>query len=129
MTDQHWAEQIKWNTDGLIAVIAQEAQTHTVLMLAWMNQDALTETLNTGYATYWSRSRNRLWRKGESSGHQQKVSDIRLDCDGDALLLTVEQIGGIACHTGRKSCFYKQYQVGVWQSIEPILKTTQQIYG
>ncbi len=129
MTDQHWAEQIKWNTDGLIAVIAQEAQTHTVLMLAWMNQDALTETLNTGYATYWSRSRNRLWRKGESSGHQQKVSDIRLDCDGDALLLTVEQIGGIACHTGRKSCFYKQYQAGVWQSIEPILKTTQQIYG
>lgn len=122
-----WLDEIRWNSEGLVPVIVQE--NGTVLMLAWMNRAALQATSTTGEAVYWSRSRNKLWHKGELSGHTQRVLDLRLDCDNDVLLLTVEQHGGIACHTGRRSCFYQQLHDGRWQTVEPVLKDPAQMYG
>jgi phosphoribosyl-AMP cyclohydrolase len=123
-----WLDAIKWDRDGLVPVIAQEAGTGKVLMVAWMNRDALAETARTRKAVYWSRSRQKLWRKGEESGHEQIVRDIRLDCDNDVVLLTVEQQGGIACHTGRHSCFFQQLQGERWVAVEPVLKPESEIY-
>lgn len=123
-----WLDAIKWNADGLVPVITQDAGSGRVLMLAWMNREALALTAGEGHAVYWSRSRNKLWRKGESSGHRQRVLDLRLDCDGDTLLLSVEQAGGIACHTGRESCFYRQLQDGRWAAVEPVLRDPDEIY-
>ena len=125
----NWLDTIKWDRDGLVPVIAQEAGSAKVLMVAWMNRDALAETARTGMAVYWSRSRQRLWHKGEESGHEQTVRDIRLDCDNDVLLLTVEQKGGIACHTGRQHCFFQQLQGDQWVTVEPVLKPASEIYG
>jgi phosphoribosyl-AMP cyclohydrolase len=124
-----WLEAVKWNADGLVPAIAQEANTGKVLTLAWMNRAALAATAAEGRAVYWSRSRQQLWRKGEESGHVQAVRDIRLDCDNDAVLLLVEQRGGIACHTGRERCFYQSLQGGRWVEVEPVLKPAQEIYG
>ena len=123
-------ESIKWNNEGLIPVITQDAKNKKVLMLAWMNRDALKESLSTGTVVYWSRSRKRLWKKGETSGHTQKIHEIRLDCDGDTLLLLIEQHGGIACHTGRASCFFrKATQEKTWLITEKILKDPKDIYS
>ena len=124
-----WLDAIKWDQDGLVPAIAQEAGTGAVLMVAWMDRAALAETAQSGKAVYWSRSRKKLWRKGEESGHVQAVKDIRLDCDNDAVLLIVEQMGGIACHTGRERCFYQQLQDGRWVTVEPVIKSEQEIYG
>jgi len=123
-----WLDEIKWTADGLVAVIAQESGTGKVLMLAWMNREALALTVEKQVAVYWSRSRGKLWHKGEESGHVQTVKDIRLDCDNDVVLLEVEQKGGIACHTGRHNCFYKQYQDGKWVAVEPVLQDPNEIY-
>jgi len=123
-----WLDEVKWTADGLVPAIAQDAASGRLLMLAWMNRDALAETAATGYAVYYSRSRDRLWRKGEESGHRQKVSELRLDCDNDVVLLQVEQVGGIACHTGRASCFYKRLVDGHWEAVEPVLKNPAEIY-
>jgi phosphoribosyl-AMP cyclohydrolase len=123
-----WLDRVKWNDDGLVPVIAQEAGTGRILMFAWMNRDALDQTVKGGEAVYWSRSRGRLWRKGEESGHVQKLKQLRLDCDEDALLIEVEQVGGIACHTGRKSCFFQKLEDGHWVSVEPVLKDPGEIY-
>lgn len=127
MTEQ-WLDDIKWTADGLVPVIAQEQGSGRVLMFAWANREALRLTAETGHAVYWSRSRGKLWHKGEESGHQQVVSDIRLDCDNDVVLLTVEQRGGIACHTGRHSCFYQRLENGRWVAAEPVLKDPSRIY-
>lgn len=122
-------ESVTFNEAGLIPAIAQDAQTGQVLMVAWMNEAALLETVATGRAVYFSRSRQRLWRKGEESGHVQQVKEIRLDCDGDVLLLSVVQMGGIACHTGRQHCFYRRLNAdGEWQECEPVLKSPEDIY-
>lgn len=123
-----WLDSLRWNEDGLIPVITQDAETGKVLMFAWMNREALLQTVETGRAVYWSRSRNALWPKGEQSGHSQVVNDIRVDCDYDALLLRVEQIKGIACHTGRASCFFQQLQDRQWVATEPVLKDPRLIY-
>ncbi len=126
-----WIDDIRWDAAGLVPAIAQEAGSGDVLMMAWMNREALQRTVELGEAVYWSRSRGRLWHKGEESGHVQKVEAIRLDCDGDVLLLRVRQLGfepGIACHTGRHSCFYRELQDQRWQSVEPVLKDPQSIY-
>ena len=123
-----WLAQVVWNGDGLVPAIAQDAATQRVLMVAWMNREALAETAATGRAVYWSRSRGRLWRKGEESGHQQRVLELRLDCDGDVVLLQVEQAGGIACHTGREACFYSRLVDGRWQPVDPVLKDPELIY-
>ena len=127
MTD--WLDQVQWAPDGLVAAIAQEARTGLVLTLAWMNREALARTAETGEAHYWSRSRRRLWRKGEASGHVQKVRSIRLDCDNDAILLEVEQTGGIACHTGRERCFFQRLEGDRWVIVEPVIKDPKAIYG
>jgi phosphoribosyl-AMP cyclohydrolase len=127
MSDQ-WLEDIKWSDDGLVPVIAQDHATGKLLMMAWMNRESLKLSVQEGRAIYWSRSRNKLWRKGEESGHVQRIKDIRLDCDNDVILLSVEQIGGIACHTGRERCFYKQLQGDRWVEVEPVIKDPQQIY-
>ncbi|HKQ30533.1 MAG TPA: phosphoribosyl-AMP cyclohydrolase [Burkholderiales bacterium] len=124
----NWLDAVQWNADGLVPAIAQEANTGKVLTLAWMNREALAATAKEGRAVYWSRSRAKLWRKGEESGHVQKVRDIRLDCDNDAILLLVEQAGGIACHTGHERCFYKSLQNERWVAVEPVLKAVQDIY-
>ena len=124
-----WLEQVKWADDGLVAAIAQDAASGKVLTLAWMNREALARTADTGFAHYWSRSRRKLWRKGETSGHVQKVREIRLDCDQDAVLLVVEQVGGIACHTGRHSCFFLRLDGKKWVESEPVLKDPKEIYG
>lgn len=124
-----WFDAINWSTDGLVPAIAQDAASGKVLMLAWMDRDALAQTAATGEAHYWSRSRGRLWRKGESSGHVQKVRELRLDCDGDTVLLVVEQVGGISCHTGREHCFFQRLEHGRWVSVEPVLKDPQAIYA
>jgi phosphoribosyl-AMP cyclohydrolase len=124
-----WLDEVKWSDDGLVPAIAQEAQTGTVLTLAWMNREALASTHATGVAHYWSRSRGRLWQKGERSGHVQRVREIRLDCDNDAVLLLVEQQGGIACHTGRHRCFFQRLEDGAWRVVEPVLKDPKAIYG
>lgn len=121
-------DSIKFNADGLVPAIAQDADTGEVLMMAWMNAEALEATVSEQRAVYWSRSRGQLWRKGESSGHTQVLKDIRLDCDSDTVLLKVEQLGGIACHTGRKNCFFKQWNNGAWQDVEPVLKQPDEIY-
>ncbi|GMR19690.1 MAG: phosphoribosyl-AMP cyclohydrolase [Gammaproteobacteria bacterium] len=123
-----WLDDVKWMADGLAPAIAQEAGSGQVLMMAWMNRESLQLTAATGKAVYWSRSRRKLWRKGEESGHEQVVRDIRLDCDNDVILLTVEQKGGIACHTGRHHCFYRQWQGGRWVDVEPVLKDAKDIY-
>ncbi len=126
---QNWLDEIKWTADGLVPVIAQESGSGKVLMLAWMNREALSLSVQEGRAIYWSRSRNKLWRKGEESGHIQVLKDIRLDCDNDVILLEVEQRGGIACHTGRHNCFYKQLQGEQWIAVEPVLKDPDEIYS
>jgi len=123
-----WIDEVKWNPEGLAPVIAQEAGTGKVLMLAWMSRESLQRTAASGEAVYWSRSRNRLWHKGEESGHVQRVSDIRLDCDNDVLLLQVEQVGGIACHTGRHNCFFQRLVDGKWQTEGPVIKDPAEIY-
>ncbi len=123
-------ESVVFNETGLVPAIAQDEKTGQVLMVAWMNEDALRETVATGRAVYFSRSRQRLWRKGEESGHVQHVKELRLDCDGDVLLLRVEQVGGIACHTGRQHCFYRKLDdSGEWLDCEPVLKSPDKIYG
>jgi phosphoribosyl-AMP cyclohydrolase len=124
-----WLDQVKWAPDGLVAAIAQDAASGKVLTLAWMNRDALARTVATGEAHYWSRSRGRLWRKGEASGHVQRVREIRLDCDDDAILLQVEQAGGIACHTGHERCFFQRLEGGDWIAVEPVIKDPKAIYG
>jgi phosphoribosyl-AMP cyclohydrolase len=124
-----WLDEVRWNGDGLVAAIAQDAVTHKVLMLAWMNREALARTADSGEAHYFSRSRRKPWRKGESSGHVQRVREIRLDCDGDVILLVVEQVGGIACHTGRERCFFRRLDGGAWHDVEPVLKDPKAIYG
>ncbi|MCL4315989.1 MAG: phosphoribosyl-AMP cyclohydrolase [Gammaproteobacteria bacterium] len=126
---QDWLSQVKWDEQGLAPVIAQETHSGKVLTLAWMNRAALQQTQETGRAIYWSRSRNRLWQKGEQSGHVQIVREIRLDCDGDAILLLVEQQGGIACHTGRERCFFHKLEDGEWRAVEPVLKDPGLIYN
>ena len=123
-----WLHTVKWDADGLVPAVAQEATTGKVLMLAWMNREALAATMKEGRAVYWSRSRAKLWRKGEESGHVQIVKDLRLDCDNDAILLTVEQQGGIACHTGRERCFHQRLDQERWTSVEPVLRNEQEIY-
>ena len=128
MTDS-WLDAIKWDDDGLVPAIAQEQGSGKLLMVAWMNRATLAATVKEGRAVYWSRSRNKLWRKGEESGHVQIVKDIRLDCDNDVVLLTVEQQGGIACHTGRHNCFFQQLQDGRRVTVEPVLKSAAEIYG
>ena len=125
---ENWLDAIKWDKDGLVPAIAQEAASGDVLMFAWMNREALALTVQEGRAVYWSRSRNKLWRKGEESGHVQRVLDIRLDCDKDVLLLKIEQVGGIACHTGRRSCFFHRLEGQQWQAVEPVLKDPDTIY-
>ena len=124
-----WLDEVQWTADGLVPVIAQEKGSQQVLMFAWMNREALRLTAETGRAVYWSRSRNRLWRKGEESGHIQKVYEIRLDCDEDVILLTVEQVGGIACHTGRHHCFFRKLVNGNWETDQPVLKKPEEIYS
>jgi phosphoribosyl-AMP cyclohydrolase len=121
-------DEVPWNGDGLIAAVAQDAKSGRVLTVAWMNREALKETSERGEAVYWSRSRRKLWRKGEESGHVQKVREVRLDCDADAILLKVEQVGGIACHTGRESCFFRKLENGRWVTIDPVLKDPSVIY-
>lgn len=123
-----WLDEVPWNGDGLIAVVAQEEKTNRVLTVAWMNREALKETAETKQAVYWSRSRKKLWRKGEESGHVQKVREVRIDCDSDAILLKVEQVGGIACHTGRESCFFRKLENGKWMTVDPVLKDPKLIY-
>ncbi len=123
-----WLDQVKWAQDGLVPVVTQEAGSGRVLTVAWMNREALATTARTGEAHYWSRSRRRLWRKGEESGHVQKVKSIRLDCDEDVILLEVEQAGGIACHTGRHSCFFRKLDGGDWVATDPVLKNPGEIY-
>lgn len=120
--------EIAWNSDGLVPAIAQDANSRDVLMMAWMNREALSETVATSQAVYWSRSRQQLWRKGEQSGHQQAVQEIRLDCDNDVIILLVQQAGGIACHTGRRSCFYRRLENSQWISVDPVLKDPDEIY-
>ena len=123
-----WLNKVKWDAQGLVPVIAQEQGSNTVLMFAWMNRTALARTVELGEAVYWSRSRKKLWHKGEESGHFQRVHSIRLDCDEDVILLEIEQAGGIACHTGRQRCFYQQLQGEAWVITDPIVKATDEIY-
>lgn len=128
-----WLDAVKWDAQGLVPAIAQDAASGEILMVAWMNREALEETANTLHGVYWSRSRNKLWRKGEESGHVQNVSEIRLDCDNDVVLLKIEQVGGIACHTGRRSCFFQKLDLddqggGHWVTTAPVLKNPAEIY-
>ena len=127
MTDS-WLNKVNWSKDGLVPVVTQDAATGRVLMLAWMNRASLAETAKSGEAVYWSRSRRKLWRKGEESGHVQKVREIRLDCDEDALLIRVDQVGGIACHTGREACFFQKLEDGTWIEADLVLKDPKEIY-
>ena len=125
----NWLDDVQFGADGLVTVIAQDALSARVLMVAWANREALAETAESGRAVYWSRSRKRLWRKGEESGHDQRIAEIRLDCDGDVVLYAVEQTGGIACHTGRQSCFFRRLDGERWQIVEPVLKDPESMYG
>ena len=124
-----WLDEVKWDSSGLVPAIAQDAKTGRLLMQAWMNRAALAATVAEGRAVYWSRSRGKLWRKGEESGHVQQLREIRLDCDNDVVLLLVEQIGGIACHTGHERCFYRRLEGNRWIEVEPVIKSEQDIYG
>ena len=124
-----WYNQVRWDADGLAAAVAQDATSGRVLTVAWMNREALKETVRRGEAVYWSRSRRHMWHKGEQSGHVQKVVELRLDCDADAILLRVEQVGDIACHTGRESCFFRKFDNGRWVSTDPVKKDPSLIYG
>jgi phosphoribosyl-AMP cyclohydrolase len=124
-----WLNMVKWTDEGLVPAIAQDAQDGTILMVAWMNREALDMTAREGRAVYWSRSRGKLWRKGEESGHEQLVSEIRLDCDNDVVMLQVQQRGGIACHTGRRSCFFQRLEGDRWVTVEPVLKDPDAIYS
>jgi phosphoribosyl-AMP cyclohydrolase len=126
---EDWLDAVKWNERGLVPAIAQERDSGKILMMAWMNRESLALTRETGHAVYWSRSRGKLWHKGEESGHQQIVRGIRLDCDGDVVLLEVEQKGGIACHTGRHHCFFRALDGDRWVEVEPVLKDPSAIYG
>lgn len=126
--NESWLNKINWSADGLVPAIAQDAASGDILMVAWMNRDALKKTVETGEAVYWSRSRKKLWHKGEESGHTQKVKEIRTDCDEDVILLKVEQTGGIACHTGRHSCFFQRLEDNQWNAVEPVLKDPHEIY-
>jgi phosphoribosyl-AMP cyclohydrolase len=123
-----WLDEVPWNGDGVVAVVAQDSSSSRVLTVAWMNREALQQTADTKQAVYWSRSRNKLWRKGEESGNTQKVREIRIDCDADAILLKVDQVGGIACHTGRESCFFRKLENGKWVTVDPVLKDPKLIY-
>lgn len=127
MTD--FLDEITWDEDGLLPAIAQDAKTDRILMVAWMNRESLALTAKEQRAVYWSRSRQKLWRKGEESGHVQQVKEIRLDCDSDVIVLKIEQVGGIACHTGRESCFYRVLQEGKWHTVDPVLKDPKNIYS
>lgn len=124
----NWLDAVNWNSDGLVPAIAQDAQTGRILMMAWMNRESLQLSAERGEAVYWSRSRGKLWHKGETSGHIQKLHEIRLDCDEDVIVLQVEQLGGIACHTGRESCFYRVFKDGDWHTVDPVLKDPADIY-
>ena len=124
-----WLDEVRFDAAGLVPAVAQDADSGQVLMLAWMNRDALAATVAEGRAVYWSRSRQALWRKGESSGHVQAVVELRLDCDGDAIVLRVRQAGGIACHTGRQRCFFRRLDDGRWQLTDPVLRAPDDIYG
>jgi len=124
-----WLDEIKWDEQGLVPAIAQDAETGRVLMFAWMNRESLRLSAEEGRAVYWSRSRAKLWRKGEESGHVQKIREMRLDCDGDVILLQIEQVGGIACHTGRESCFYRRFEDGRWVAADAVLKNPDEIYS
>ena len=128
-TNAKWLNKVRWDEHGLVPVIAQEAATGDILMFAWMNREALARTAELGEAVYWSRSRKKLWHKGEESGHVQKVLEMRLDCDEDVVLLKIEQAGGIACHTGRHSCFFQQFDGEDWQAVEPVLQDPDTIYS
>jgi phosphoribosyl-AMP cyclohydrolase len=123
-----WLDAIAWDERGLVPAIAQEAGSNRVLMVAWMNRAALMATIETGHAVYWSRSRARLWHKGEESGHRQKLIEVRIDCDADVVLLKVDQVGGIACHTGRHNCFFRKLQGDAWVEVDPVLKSATEIY-
>lgn len=129
MNNTSFLDAVQWTEDGLVPVIAQDVESGRVLMFAWMNREALQRTAELGQAVYWSRSRNKLWHKGESSGHVQTVREIRLDCDNDVILLQIEQHGGIACHTGRQSCFYSRLEDGQWVAVDPVLKDPAEIYA
>ncbi len=128
MSNDTWLNKVNWSEEGLVLAIAQDAESGDILMAAWMNREALKQTVELGEAVYWSRSRRKLWHKGEESGHTQKVREIRLDCDEDVVLLKIEQAGGIACHTGRRSCFFQKLEQGKWQAVEPVLKDPHEIY-
>ncbi len=128
MSNDAWLNKVNWSEDGLVPAIAQDAENGDILMVAWMNRDALKQTVQLGEAVYWSRSRKKLWHKGEESGHTQKVKEIRLDCDEDVVLLKIEQVGGIACHTGRRSCFFQRLDKGKWVAVDPVLKDPHEIY-
>lgn len=127
-TTPEWLAQVNFNEQGLLPAIAQDADSGTLLMVAWMNRDALLQTVTSGTAVYWSRSRGKLWHKGEESGHQQRVQEVRLDCDADVILLRVQQVGGIACHTGRQSCFFRVLKDGQWSTDAPVIKAPEDIY-
>lgn len=128
LIDHNWLDQIKWTDDGLVPAIAQDASTGRVLMFAWMNRESLALTVEKNEAVYFSRSRHKLWHKGEESGHTQKVKSLRLDCDGDVIVMQIEQTGGIACHTGRESCFYREYKDGEWVTVDRVIKDPKEIY-
>ena len=128
MNNDAWLNKVNWSEDGLVPAIAQDAENGDILMVAWMNRDALKQTVQLGEAVYWSRSRKKLWHKGEESGHTQKVKEVRLDCDEDVVLLKIEQVGGIACHTGRRSCFFQRLDEGQWVAVDPVLKDPHEIY-
>lgn len=123
-----WLDDVRWNDQGLVTAVAQDWQTGRVLMVAWMNREALALTVQEQRGIYWSRSRNRLWRKGEESGHVQLLKELRLDCDGDVVILMIDQVGGMACHTGRQSCFYRRFEQGEWQIVDPVQKDPNEIY-
>lgn len=128
MTSSSFLDEIQWTSDGLVPAIAQDYRSGRILMMAWMNRESLQLTADEGIAVYWSRSRGKLWRKGESSGHTQIVHELRLDCDEDVIVLQVEQKGGMACHTGRESCFYRVLKDGQWQTVDPVIKDPSEIY-
>ena len=129
MNSEAWLDQVRWTNDGLVPAIAQDARSGRLMMMAWMNREALAATAAERRAIYWSRSRHRLWRKGEQSGHEQKVKEIRLDCDHDAVLLLIEQVGGIACHTGRESCFFQRLDDKKWIAVDPVIRQPEEIYN